>query len=69
MSNPRIRIDEYGEQLDDFMATNVSMLHFEALDAAQWYLTVELINGQVWQLHFGAKNPKAHGYARAERIL
>lgn len=50
------------------MARDVAMVHFEALDDAAWYLTVELADGQVWQLHFGARNPRARGYARAEQV-
>ena len=65
MSNPRIGLDPDGT-LDDFQATDVRMVHFEALRDAQWYATVELNDGQVWQLNFGAKNTRAHGYAFAE---
>jgi hypothetical protein len=48
--NPRIRIDDAwpddSEHLDDFMATDVAMVHFEALDQSQWYMTIELKDGQ-----------------------
>jgi hypothetical protein len=70
--NPRIRIDDAwpddSEHLDDFMATDVAMVHFEALDQSQWYMTIELKDGQVWQLHFGARNSRAQGYAQANKI-
>lgn len=72
MSNPRIKLDESWDDpanhLDDFMATDVATIHFEANDQSQWYMTVELNDGQVWQLHFGAKNPQAFGYAFVEQI-
>jgi hypothetical protein len=65
---PRVQYDADGKTLDDFMARDVAMVHFEALDEAQWYLTVELGDGQVWQLHFGAKNDRAKGYAYVEQV-
>lgn len=65
--SPRVSLDEDGT-LDDFAATGVETVHFEALDDAQWYATVVLANGEVWQLDFGAHNPRAKGYARAERV-
>ncbi len=68
MTNPRITYDEPSGPLDDFMATNVAMVHFEALDQSQWYATVQLDDGQVWQLKFGAKNDQAAGYAFTERV-
>lgn len=63
----RIKLDP-DDTLYDFMATDVKMVHFEALDQSRWYATVELADGRIWQLHFGAENPRAHGYARAEQI-
>jgi hypothetical protein len=65
--NPRVQLDPDGT-LDDFAAWDVKVVHFEALDQSQWYLTVELDDGQIWQLHFGAKNDRAAGYARADFI-
>ena len=65
--NPRVSLDEDGT-LDDFAATGVETVHLEALDDTQWYATVVLANGEVWQLNFGAHNPRAKGYARAERV-
>lgn len=65
--NPRVSLDEDGT-LDDFAAADVKLVHFEALDDAQWYATVVLANGEMWQLDFGARNPQAKGYARAERV-
>ncbi|RFZ11206.1 hypothetical protein DSM43518_02046 [Mycobacterium marinum] len=67
-SNPRIGLDKDGT-LDDFCATNVELVHFEALDNSDWYATIKLSDGQVWQLNFGACNQRALGYARAERVL
>lgn len=65
--SPRVDLDEDGT-LDDFCATDVRLVHFEALDKAAWYATVELAGGEVWQLNFGARNSRAKGYARAERV-
>lgn len=62
---PRVSLDENGT-LDDFCATNVRMVHFEAIDNAAWYATIELANGDVWQLNFGSQ--ALSGYARAERV-
>lgn len=66
-TNPRVNLDEDGT-LDDFAATDVAGIHFEAIDDARWYATVELHNGETWQLNFGAQNPHVRGYARAERV-
>lgn len=54
--------------LDDFSAVDVKLVHFEALAESQWYATVELNNGEVWQLRFGACNDRAKGYAFAEQV-
>lgn len=64
---PRINLDDDGT-LDDFAAWGVKMVHFEAMDQSQWCLTVELDNGDVWQLRFGARNDRALGYAFAEQV-
>lgn len=65
-TNPRVSLDEDGT-LDDFCATDVIGVHFEAIDDARWYATIELRTGETWQLNFGAHNPHSRGYARAER--
>lgn len=65
--NPRIGLDEDGT-LDDFAATDVELVHFEAIDDTAWYATIQLYDGRTWQLNFGAHNPRARGYARAEQI-
>lgn len=65
--NPRVSLDDDGT-LDDFFATGVRAVHFEALDKSRWYATVTLDNGDIWQLDFGAQNDRANGYARAEFI-
>ncbi len=67
-TNPRVSTDEDGQTLDDFKAGNVRMVHFEAIDETAWYATIELNDGQIWQLHFGAHNSRARGYSRAEQI-
>lgn len=64
--NPRIQ--EYQGVLDDFLATDVQSVHFEANDDSQWYATITMRGGEVWQLKFGAKNPAAKGYAFAEQV-
>lgn len=66
-TNPRVGLDEDGT-LDDFCATDVVGVHFEAIDDARWYATIELRTGETWQLNFGAHNPRSRGYARAERV-
>jgi hypothetical protein len=67
MADPRISLDDDGT-LDDFAAVGVELVHFEALDQSQWYLTVELKDGAIWQLKFGARNDRAKGYAFAEQV-
>lgn len=67
-TNPRVAFDEDGATLNDFAATAVEGIHFEAIDDARWYATILLKNGETWQLDFGARNPRARGYARAERV-
>lgn len=64
--NPRIQ--EYDGKLDDFLASDVQAVHFEATDQSQWYATVTMRDGTVWQLKFGASNPTAKGYAFAEQV-
>lgn len=63
----RFRSDNDGT-LDDFCAYDVKFVHFEATDQSQWYATVELNSGEVWQLRFGARNDRAKGYAFAEQV-
>jgi len=65
--NPRIGLDDDGT-LDDFFAKGVESVHFEALDEAAWYANIHMADGRVWQLNFGAKNSRAHGYAKEERV-
>jgi hypothetical protein len=60
--------DEDGT-LDEFIADNVQSVHFEAMDAAEWWMAITLGNGEVWHLNFGAKNPRAKGYANAELVI
>lgn len=65
--NPRVNLDEDGT-LDDFAAEDVKLVHFEALDDTRWYATITLASGEMWQLNFGARDPRARGYARAEQV-
>ena len=68
--NPRIGWDEPpdDETLDDFVATDVKSVHFEALDDCRWYANIELNDGQLWTLNFGSVSGRARGYANAELI-
>lgn len=66
-SEPRVGLDDDGH-LDDFLAENVKMVHFEATDESAWYATVTLADGRVWQLNFGAQNTETPGFARAEQV-
>ncbi len=68
MSAPHIGLDEDGT-LDEFIAHDVEAVHFEAMDEAEWWLAFTLRTGDVWHLNFGARNPRAKDYARAERVL
>jgi len=63
-----VRVKCYDGKLDDFMARDVEMVHFEALDECAWYATVVLASGEIWQLNFGARNERAKGYARADWV-
>jgi hypothetical protein len=65
---PNPRIEEYEGQLDDFLASDVQAVHFEATDQSQWCATITMRDGGVWQLTFGAKNPNAKGHAHAEQV-
>lgn len=65
--NPRVSLDDDGT-LDDFYATDISSVHFEAIDQSAWYAVIHLVDGRIWQLNFGAKNDCAKGYALAERV-
>ncbi|MCG7596330.1 hypothetical protein [Mycobacterium sp. PSTR-4-N] len=64
---PRV-VDDANGHLDDFLARDVRMVHFEATDESAWYATIELADGTIWQLHFGARDPSQPGYSRSERI-
>lgn len=68
--NPRLGWDEPpdDETLDEFFATDVESVHFEALDDCRRYANIKLNNGQLWTLNFGSISGRAKGYANAERI-
>ena len=55
-------------RLDELVARNVRYLHFEDMGDGDWWMAVELANGELWHLNFGTKNPRARTYARAERV-
>ena len=48
--HPRITLDDDGT-LDDFYATQVESVHFEALDESQWYINIVLNDGQQYQIN------------------
>lgn len=68
--NPHLGWDEPpdDDNLDEFIATDVKAVHFEALDDCRWYANVELVNGELWTLNFGSVSGRARGYANAERV-
>ena len=63
--NPRIKTYPDGT-LDDFVAVDVQMVHFEAVDDCRWYATIFLDDGNIWTLNFGSATPRAKGFANAE---
>jgi len=64
--NPRLGWDD--GSLDEFFATDVDWVHFEALDNCRWYANVRLRDGQLWTLNFGSVTGRARGYAAAEQV-
>lgn len=52
--------------MDEFIATDVRCMHLEQMGHAQWWIGVELNNGEFWHVNIGAKNHRVHGYAHAE---
>lgn len=68
--NPHLGWDEPpdDETLDEFIATDVRMVHFEALDDCRWYANVFMNDGQVWTLNFGSVTGRAKGFANAEQV-
>lgn len=68
--NPRIGWDDepYESPLDEFFATNVESVHFEALDDCRWYANIRLNDGQMWTLNFGSLSGRARGFANAEQV-
>jgi len=68
--NPYLGWDEPPDDttLDEFIATEVSSVHFEALDKCRWYANIHLADGQVWTLNFGSVSGRAQGFANAEQV-
>ncbi len=66
--NPRVNLDEDAGTLDDFCATDVKLVHFEAIDDSNWYATIELSDGQVWQLNFGCNHHTRPGRRDGPRL-
>jgi len=61
-----IRVTHDDGDLDEFVARNVNM-HFERMDVGEWWCGVDFDNGDHWALSFGAINPRAKVYGRAEK--
>lgn len=68
--NPHVGWDEPPDDdtLDEFFATDVESVHFEALDDCRWYANVKMRDGQLWTLNFGSVSGRARGYANAEQV-
>lgn len=68
--NPHVGWDEPpdDETLDEFIARDVELVHFEALDDCRWYANIKLADGQLWTLNFGSVSGRARGYANAEQV-
>ncbi|UYL87912.1 hypothetical protein SEA_MALISHA_83 [Gordonia phage Malisha] len=56
----------YGDTLDEIVAKDVKHIHFEQMGDAQFWMSLELSNGEYWHANFGASNPRAKGYSFAE---
>ncbi|WIC40285.1 hypothetical protein SEA_HOLLIDAY_91 [Gordonia phage Holliday] len=58
----------YGDVLDEIVAHNVKCIHFEQMGDAQFWMSLELANGEHWHVNFGANNPRVKGYSFAEDV-
>ena len=61
-----VRVTDDDGDLDEFVARNVNM-HFERMDVGEWWCGIDFNNGDHWALSFGATNPRAKVYGRAEK--
>jgi hypothetical protein len=52
--------------LDEFVLYDVATVHFEAMNDAQFWMSLTMADGRVFDVNFGALNPNARGYARIE---
>lgn len=53
--------------LDEIVAHDVKFFHFEMMGEAQFWMGIELSNGEYWHVNFGAVNVRAKGYSNAVR--
>lgn len=53
-------------RLDEIVAKGVVSFHLEEMDQSQWWIGLELANGESWMVNLGAVNPRAKGYLFAE---
>lgn len=65
VTDPRIGLNDDGS-LDEFVAFNPQMVHFEAMSDNEWWIGITLDDGTMWHIDCGAVNPRAKAYARAE---
>lgn len=56
----------YGDTLDEIVARDVKFLHFEQMGESQFWMSIELANGEQWAVNFGAEDENAKGYSFAE---
>ena len=67
--NPEIRYADMGGgriDFDEFLAKGCD-IHFEAMADSEWWMSVA-VGDRMWHLNWGAKNPRAAGYAICEEI-
>lgn len=54
--------------LDEIIAKDVSLLHVEAMDRSQWWMSISFNDGRMFHVNCGAVNPRAKGYAFHEQV-
>ena len=57
---------EHEGRLDEIVARGVKCIHFEAMGRSQFWMSLELANGELWHVNFGANNDRAIGYCFAD---
>ena len=56
----------YDGDLDEIVARNVKCIHFEMMGDAQFWMGLELANGEYWHINGGAINERAKGFCNAD---